>query len=120
MPAEANVELMAWRRPLCVGLAVGILCLTPPGAAGPDEPRQYELLQLLRQDCSACHGMTLKGGLGLPLRREALAGKSPRMLQETILNGRTGTAMPAWRGMLSEEDAAWLVDTLQKGLSDER
>lgn len=120
MSAEANVELIAWRRGLCAGLAVANFCLTPPVAANPDELRKAELRQLLRQDCSACHGMTLNGGLGLPLRKEALVGKSPRTLQETILNGRAGTAMPAWRGLLSEEDAAWLVETLQKGRFDEQ
>ena len=74
---------------------------------------------MLRQDCGSCHGMTLKGGLGSPLLPANLAGKPDELLVDTVLNGRPDTAMPPWRAQLTREDAAWLVELLRKGLSDE-
>lgn len=78
--------------------------------------RQQELLQLLRNDCGACHGLTMKGGLGLPLTPEALKEKDSTGLLLTILDGRPGTAMPPWRRFLSEADARWMLEQLQRGL----
>jgi cytochrome c55X len=71
-------------------------------------------MNMLRQDCGSCHGMTLKGGLGPPLLPESLAGKSDAFLIDTILNGRPDTAMPPWRGFFSPDEAAWLVKQLRK------
>ncbi len=86
----------------------------------PPPQRRAELLNLLRHDCGSCHGLTLAGGLGLPLLPEALKGKSPDALRETILHGRGGTPMPPWRDFISEAEAAWLVEHLMKGLPDAR
>jgi cytochrome c55X len=96
--------------------------LVAPAMAGESVSgaRQAELLHLLRQDCGSCHGMTLKGGLGPALTVEALAGKPAPYLAQVILDGRSGTAMPPWRGLLSEADVAWLVDVLLKGEVDAR
>lgn len=80
--------------------------------------RQQELLHLLRHDCGSCHGMALKGGLGPALLPERLADKPTATLEATVLYGRAGTPMPPWRGLLSEEDVGWLVDTLKKGVPD--
>lgn len=79
----------------------------------PDAARQKALLHLLRQDCGACHGMTMNGGLGNALHAEALRGKDDATLVATILHGRAGTAMPPWKAFLSEEEAAWLVQQLR-------
>jgi cytochrome c55X len=83
--------------------------------AAPDSARQSELLYLLNQDCSACHGMTRKGGLGPPLLPSSLRDRPTRLLVTTILDGRPGTPMPPWRGELSEQDAQWLVEALRRG-----
>jgi cytochrome c55X len=80
--------------------------------------RQKELLHLLRHDCGSCHGMTLKGGLGPALLPDALASKPAATLEATVLYGRAGTPMPPWRGLLSEEEVAWLVAILKQGLPD--
>lgn len=74
--------------------------------------RQAELRNLLIQDCGSCHGLTLNGGLGPPLRGEALADKPAEYLTATILYGRPGTAMPPWRPFLSDREATWLTDRL--------
>ena len=79
--------------------------------------RQHVLMDLLRNDCGACHGLTMKGGLGLPLTPEALRDKDSSGLLLTILDGRPGTAMPPWRRFLSEADARWMLQQLQRGLS---
>ncbi|GAB4346164.1 MAG: cytochrome c55X [Gammaproteobacteria bacterium] len=80
-----------------------------------DPARQAELKHLLLHDCGSCHGMTLKGGLGPSLLPEALKGKPPQLLESTILDGRFGTAMPPWRGFLTEEEARWIVQRLIDG-----
>jgi len=79
--------------------------------------RQQVLMDLLRNDCGACHGLTMKGGLGLPLTPDALRDKDSNGLLLTILDGRPGTAMPPWRRFLSEADARWMLQQLQRGLS---
>lgn len=77
--------------------------------------RQQVLRHLLAQDCGSCHGLTLQGGLGPALTREALAGKSPEMLRAVILHGRPGTPMAPWRPFMNEVEAAWLVQQLLEG-----
>lgn len=84
--------------------------------AAPDAARQQALRHLLVQDCGSCHGMTMKGGLGPPLLPESLRGKSDALLAAAVLEGRPGTPMPPWRGLLSEDEVHWLVQLLRKGL----
>ena len=79
-----------------------------------------ELVNLVRQDCGSCHGMTLKGGLGPALTRESLRDKPPGSLAATILYGRPGTPMPPWRAFVSGSEADWIVRRLQEGTLDER
>jgi len=78
--------------------------------------RQTELMYLLKQDCGSCHGMTLKGGLGPALLPETLNGKPTELLVTTILEGRTGTAMPPWKAMLTQDEAEWISVQLQQGV----
>ncbi len=89
---------------------------SPP--LGPQ--RQNELVHLVRQDCGSCHGMQLRGGLGPALTPETLKDKPVDSLVSTILHGRPGTAMPPWKNLLSESEADWIVDRLQKGFPDAR
>ena len=77
--------------------------------------RQAELKYLLDQDCGSCHGMTRKGGLGPSLLPKDLEGKPDGLLIATILEGRPGTAMPPWRGQLTEAEATWLIEELRRG-----
>lgn len=97
---------------------VALLLITAAGlalAAEPSEVRQKEISHLVRQDCGSCHGMSLAGGLGLPLRPEALHDKPKESLVATILYGRPGTAMPPWHPFLTEAEAEWIVEMLLKG-----
>ena len=96
---------------------VFLLAATLPLAAlaDPAPARRAELVELVRQDCGACHGLTLKGGLGPSLEPAALADKDPELLGYVILNGRRGTAMPPWKPFLTEAEARWIADTLKQG-----
>jgi cytochrome c55X len=85
-----------------------------------DPERQGALIHLVRQDCGSCHGMRLTGGLGPALTPEALKDKPAAALVSTILQGRPGTPMPPWKNVLSESEAGWIVDALQKGFPDAR
>ena len=88
--------------------------LTPVSAA-LDAARQAELLYLLKHDCGSCHGMTRKGGLGPPLLPENLRDRPPVFMENTVLDGRPGTPMPPWRGLLTEQEVRWLVEAMRRG-----
>ena len=100
-------------------IALALALATAATGAWPAEPapaRRAELLHLVRQDCGSCHRLTMKGGLGPPLEPAALAGKDPAFLSFVILNGLRGTPMPPWSRFVSEPEARWIVEQLQKGL----
>jgi cytochrome c55X len=101
------------RIPVAFALAAAAATAAP---AEPAPARRAELLHLVRQDCGSCHGLTLKGGLGPSLEPAALAGKDADGLRVVILRGRPGTAMPPWGRFVSETEARWIVEQLQKGL----
>ena len=103
-------------------LWLAIALATPvPSALATDvsAPEAQRLVRLVRQDCGSCHGLTLKGGLGSPLLPSTLADKPAESLVATILHGRPGTAMPPWRGLLTEQEAQWIVERLQAGFPQE-
>ncbi len=79
----------------------------------PMPERQQALLNMLKNDCGACHGLTLKGGLGPSLLPDALTDKSDEVLVNSILHGRKATAMPAWGELISKQEADWLVQHLK-------
>lgn len=78
------------------------------------------LVHLVRQDCGACHGLTLGGGLGPPLTPSALADKPAESLVATVIHGRRGTPMPPFAPFLSEGEARWIVDHLKTGFPEDR
>ncbi|WP_454733533.1 MULTISPECIES: c-type cytochrome [Cupriavidus] len=98
-------------------LALALACAAAgvATAADPAPARQAQLARWLRDDCGACHGMTLRGGLGPPLGAAALAGKPRDALVATVLQGRPGTAMPPWQPFMTQDEAAWLIERLQAG-----
>lgn len=95
----------------CLGLG---LLLLPDTARAADAPDPAPLKRLVHQDCGSCHGLTLKGGLGPDLRAPALAHYDPETLRTVILDGIPETAMPPWRPLLTEQEAAWIADYLLK------
>jgi cytochrome c55X len=100
-------------------LLLGSLAAQAVAAQAVPDARQSELVHMVRQDCGACHGMRLTGGLGPALTPEALADKPVAALAATIFHGRPGTPMPGWRTMLSEADAMWIARRLALGFPEE-
>ena len=94
-------------------LLIALVLSTSAIAEGITEQRQKELQNMLAHDCGACHGLTLKGGLGPSLLPSVLDNKSDEFLVQTILNGRPGTAMPPWKPFLTQNEAIWLVKKLR-------
>lgn len=106
-----------------LGLGIALLPhLLSPAIAASDlsAERQKELAYMVRQDCGSCHGLQFKGGLGPAILPQNLAGKDPKALERIILDGAPGTAMPPWRPLITEAEAAWIVDHLRKGFPDAR
>lgn len=99
-----------------VAVLVGLAFLAAEDSrAEPAPARRAELVNLVRQDCGACHGLTLKGGLGPALLPEALAGKPDDALVFTVMRGRPGTAMPGWSRFVNDAEAEWIVARLKSG-----
>ncbi len=98
---------------LCLVLAATLV----PFWAGAEIPsqRQAELRHLLEHDCGSCHGLRLTGGLGPPLTPASLGHKPTPALTATIRYGRPGTPMPPWSGLVSAEEARWLVELMKGG-----
>ena len=118
-------DMMNWTVELGVEFGLAMLVWAATASASdtveiPGAGRQRELIDLLRQDCGACHGLYLTGGLGPPLRPQDLRGKPAEGLSEVILRGRPGTPMPGWQAFITKSEAGWMVETLQKGLPDDR
>ena len=107
---------MTFTKTLCWVLLSG-LSVSAQAELSPE--RQQALRYLVRQDCGSCHGMTLNGGLGPALTPAALTGKPAQLLVNSIVKGRPGTAMPPWEGLLSEPEAAWIVEQLLEGCPSE-
>ena len=97
-------------------LALSLALAAPLFAAGlPSHDRQQQLRELLIQDCGSCHGLRLRGGLGPALLAERLQGRSADDISAVILEGRPGSAMPGWRGLLSDAEARWMAQLLLQG-----
>jgi len=80
-----------------------------------DPEAREELIELVRQDCGSCHGMTLKGGLGPALTPIALTGRSPADLAWVIARGRGERAMPGWAPLLPAHEIDWIAAGLLDG-----
>ncbi len=100
-------------------LLLSLLFYSLSGQTHPSVDRQQQIIYLLRHDCGACHGMTLKGGLGPALLPANLVNKANSRLVNTILSGRPDTAMPGWRFLLNKDETQWLVKQLKQGIPNE-
>jgi cytochrome c55X len=108
----AKLNIMK-NRNIMLGFAVGVGLF----AAGelPAEPDARGLTNMVLQDCGSCHGMTLRGGLGPGLRPEDLEPLPVEAIAAIIREGVAGTAMPPWKGLLSDEEILWVSRQLKSG-----
>jgi cytochrome c55X len=115
------------RRAACarLGWSLAMLALAIPAAFAsdvafsPSTERARNLVRLVRQDCGACHGLQLTGGLGPALTPAALREWSADNLAATILHGRAGTPMPPWSRFVSADEAGWIARRLLEGFPQE-
>ena len=106
-------------RNLPIILALALFATSSLAAAEkPSVQRQGELVNLVRQDCGSCHGLTMKGGLGSSLLPKDLEGKDSETLVEIVLDGLHETPMPPWRAQFAEGEAEWIIEQLKKGLPE--
>jgi polar amino acid transport system substrate-binding protein len=84
-------------------------------APGPAEAAGQDLRQgesLYTTQCSQCHG---KDGRGTPVVADLLAFRGTETdFVRVVLNGRMGTAMTPWRGLLSEDEIRAIRAYLQR------
>lgn len=120
LPLAVSATLLAASMAAASAYALSGDPAATPAATAPDRIRQRELVRLVRHDCGSCHGLTLQGGLGPALTREALKAWRPDLLQAAILYGRPGTAMPPWNTQLTEAEARWIAEQLLAGFPEDR
>ena len=67
--------------------------------------------------CAGCHGANREGNTGIKapaLNATTLAGKADSALSDTIANGKTGTAMPAFKAQLSAAEINALITFIMR------
>ena len=81
----------------------------PPAATVIDAKKLYEV------NCVACHGPNRQGvsGLGVALTPTSLAQLSDDEIRNTILKGRSNTAMAGFEGRLSSEEINALLQLIK-------
>lgn len=99
-----------------------------PAASDANPVGRDEARLLYRRHCSSCHGRDGRGRgpaasvLDPPprdFRSDTVARRTDGELFEVISEGRPRTGMPAWKGVLSEEERRALVRYLRRAFSRE-
>ena len=76
------------------------------------EPKAMKMgTRLFANNCAVCHGSDGGGNFGFPnlTDKDWLYGGSPQEILDTLYNGRAGN-MPAWSGILTEQQINDLAD----------
>lgn len=105
--------------PLVTMLTVSLLLVACGGAPAPTTPAPttpapttpaptptIDTASLFASKCAACHGANRQGvtGLGGVLTPQSLEDRSVAELANIITNGKTGTAMPPFKQILSQAE----------------
>ena len=75
---------------------------------------KMDVAKMFEKECQGCHGPNHEGGVGSSLDPKVISKKNDYMLVDVLLNGRAGTAMPAFKDKMNKEDADKMVDWLLK------
>ena len=94
----------AEQRSLIVDYVVGKA--EPPPEIADAGPEAY----LYWDKCSGCHGVERQGGTGPALVPQRLESTGRDVLKGIIADGRPGTAMPPWEGVLTDTQMDDLVE----------
>ncbi|MBI4302726.1 MAG: c-type cytochrome [Chloroflexi bacterium] len=88
---------------------------TAPVLISPATPAATSAGELYAVSCAGCHGVNRQGisGLGPALTPERLSALNDTEIKETILNGRSGTAMPAFKSTLNPEEIDALLQLIK-------
>lgn len=95
-----------------------VVLFAAASAVTSGERSDAELAHLVRHDCGSCHGLRLTGGLGPALTPDVLADKPAAWLRAVILQGVPGTAMPGWRGVVTEAEAERIANHLKEQIRE--
>ena len=106
---------------LGVVFLLSLMACEPPGKPKKEELAAADITDfktLFSQNCSGCHGVDGKKGPGRILNDAVYLAVIPReALKDVIVNGRSGTAMPAWAesegGPLTSKQVDALVDGIE-------
>lgn len=107
-----------WRRLVSAALLFGLVVTSATvmgDESGAQAAGQARLANLVVQDCGSCHGLTLRGGLGPPLRPEDLGDLPVEAIAAIIREGVPDTAMPPWKPLLSPKEIHWISQQLKSG-----
>ena len=75
---------------------------------------KMDVSKMFEKECQGCHGPNHEGGVGSSLDPKVISKKNDYMLVDVILNGKAGTAMPAFKDKMNKDDADKMVDYLLK------
>lgn len=65
---------------------------------------------LYARNCASCHGPKGEGGIGPALnQKDQLDSLGLENIRKSVEEGKAGTSMPAWKGILSEEQITDVV-----------
>lgn len=89
----------------------GAVFATLPLMAGESK---MDVAKMFEKECQGCHGPNHEGGVGSSLDPKVISKKNAYSLVDTLLGGRAGTAMPAFKDKMNKDDADKMVDYLLK------
>ncbi|MDO9207976.1 MAG: cytochrome D1 domain-containing protein, partial [Sulfuricurvum sp.] len=75
---------------------------------------KMDVSKMFEKECQGCHGPNHEGGVGSSLDPKVISKKNDYMLVDVVLNGRAGTAMPAFKDKMNKDDADKMIDYLLK------
>jgi mono/diheme cytochrome c family protein len=108
-------ETIPWPTPVFPSGTTPTSGTTPPAITTPVPVSGKDLFAA---KCAACHGVNRQGtpGFAPALTPDNLAKLNDADITDTISNGRTGTAMPPFKGSLTTDQIAALVQFVKSPL----
>lgn len=91
---------------LAFGVAITVAACGGGEVATPSDPVLAKGQKVYNERCAQCHGTKGQGGTGMKLGGGAAAQKFPDIQAQlkVIREGRKGTSMAAWGGVLPDDD----------------